>query len=112
MEIDKAIETLTGISDRKTGRELKLFVKVFQPGSIGGTPCVEVTGMQPGFDWDAGRIILETGVQLTTLSQEDVAAIHKSAREGQSWHAYQQYKKQADRIKILEAEIESLKLTK
>jgi hypothetical protein len=112
VNIQDAIQILTRTSQQQSGRDWKIFVKVFQPGSVGGTPCVEVAGMQAGIDWDAGRIIVTTNKELTTLSPEDVAAIHKSAKSGQSWHAFQQYKKQADRIKVLEAELAALKLTK
>lgn len=71
---------------------------------------MEVKKINVGIDWDAGKIILETDRPLTSLSEQDVKAIQKSAKEGQSWHAFQSYKKQADRIKELEAELKKLKL--
>lgn len=85
-----------------------LHVKVFAPGSVGGTPSVAVTAMHIGIDWDAGKLLIDTDKPLTILSPEDVAAIHKSAKEGQSWHAYQ-YKKQDAIIKAQAAELEALK---
>ena len=91
------------------GKELQLKVKVFSPGKVGGSACVSVTGMYLGFDWDAGKILIHTDKALTALSPEDVAAIYKSINEGQSWHAYQQHKKQADIIKAHETEIAKLK---
>jgi RPA family protein len=86
-----------------------LQVEVFRPGSVGGTPRVQIIGMQAGFDWDNGAMLLKPECQLTTLTPEEVAAIHESVRKGQSWHAFQQYKKQSERIKALEAEIAALK---
>lgn len=88
-----------------------LHVKIFSPGSVGGSPCVAVTGIHAGFDWNAGKLLIETSQPLTALTPEDVAAIHKSAKEGQSWHAYQTFKKQADAIKDRDTEISELKAT-
>lgn len=33
-------------------------INVNCPGSIGPTPMVEVKAIGPGFDWDAGRIMI------------------------------------------------------
>jgi len=109
MELEKAINQLAGVNAGQPGRGWKLFVKVFNPGTAGGTPCVEVTQLITGFDWDNWKILIDTDAPLTKLTPEDVAAIHKSAKDGQSWHAFQSYKKQADRIMLLEAEILTLK---
>lgn len=95
------------VSQRQV-EESTLQIVVLQPGNIGGTPTVGVEQAHFGFDWDARKLMLYPVQPLTKLSDEDVAAIHKSAKEGQSWHAYQQYTKQADRIKALEAEIARL----
>jgi hypothetical protein len=86
-----------------------LQVPVFAPYSVGGTACVGVTAIHSGIDWDANKIMLQTERPVTLLTPEDVAAIHKSAKEGQSWHAYQMHKKLSDRIRALEAELAALK---
>lgn len=109
MKVDEATDQLGGVIARQPNREWTLVVKVFNPGSVGGTPCVAVKRMDVGFDWDNGKVMIETDLPLTTLTPEDVAAIHKSAKDGQSWHAFQAYKKQAERIKTLEAELAQLK---
>lgn len=111
MKVEDAIEQLGGAIAHQPNRDWTLVVKVFKPGAVGGTPCVAVKRLDVGFDWDNGKVMFETDVPLTTLTPEDVAAIHKSAKEGQSWHAFQSYKKQAEKIKALEAEIASLKAT-
>ena len=109
MEIKAAIEKLNATQVSVcNGRERKLVVKVFSPGAIGATPCDEVTSIYAGIDWNADRVLIETAQPLTRLSPEDVKAIHASVKEGQSWHAYQQYIKQAGKIKALQLEIERL----
>jgi hypothetical protein len=90
-------------------KDFQLKVRVLSPGAIGGSPCVSVTSMHLGIDWNDGRVLIDTDKPLTILSPEDVAAIHKSAKDGQSWHAYQQYKKQGDTIQSQQATIEQLK---
>ena len=112
MKVEEVIEQLGAVIARQPNREWKLVVKVFNPGTVGGTPCVAVRCLGVGFDWDNGKVMIETDLPLTTLTPEDVVAIHKSAKKGQSWHAYQSYKKQADRIKTLETELAQLKAAK
>lgn len=90
-------------------REQELRVVVFQPGAVGGTPTVGVTGITAGFDWDNGKLLLTTETPLTTLKPEDVAAIRESVSKGQSWHAYQSYKKQQEKIDALTREVEQLR---
>lgn len=109
MNLPDALAQLSRVQSLYPGRDWKLFAKVFAPGSVGGAPCAELTRLNVGFDWDDGKLIFDTDVPLTRLSPEDVSAIRKSVKEGQSWHAYHAYKKQADRIKELEAELALLK---
>lgn len=109
MDLNDAIKQLTSVHETQARSQWSLHVRVFAPGTIGGTPCEELTKFNVGFDWDNGKIIFDTQAPLTRLSPEDVAAIHKSAKDGQSWHAYQTHKKQADRIKALEAELVRLR---
>lgn len=88
---------------------MTLQVVTFNPGTVGGTPTVPVKQLGPGIDWDHGKLMLYPAQPLTALKPEDVAAIHKSAREGQSWHAYQAHKALHERIRALEAELAALK---
>lgn len=89
-------------------KQFTLHVKTLSPNKIGGTACVGVVDMYKGIDWDDGKFLIETEHQLTQLSPEDVAAIRASAKEGQSWHVYQQYKKHDEVVKDLKAKIEAL----
>lgn len=90
------------------GRSTMVMVPVFRPGTLGGTPAVAVTQVRSGIDWDNGKVFLETAEPLTTLTPEDVNAIRDSARKGQSWHAYQAHKAQAERITALEQALSGL----
>ncbi|EOW6574234.1 hypothetical protein ACOYR7_004364, partial [Escherichia coli] len=46
---------------------------------------------------------------LTTLTPEQVADITDSVRKGQSWHAYQEYKKHKEQLEKLSMELEAAK---
>jgi hypothetical protein len=93
MEINDAILILERCKMGAGGREQNLTVEIFSPSSIGGTPCTKVTAINPGIDWDAGKIIINTEQPLTALTPEQVEAITKSVKEGNSWHAYEREKK-------------------
>lgn len=86
-----------------------LGVVISSPGSIGGTPVVPVESISGGIDWDMGKVLIHPATPLTTLSVDDLAAIKKSVRLGQSWHAYQGSVKLAAEIKALTAEVADLK---
>lgn len=92
------------------GREWDLVISVFNPGTIGGSPCVPVERMQCGFDWDNGKLMIYPAQELTALTPDDVAAIHRSAKDGQSWHAYQQDKRWREKCDGLQAKIDALML--
>lgn len=96
-------ERILGPSSRTLDLEARIVVQ--SQGSVGSTPSVAVSSVQAGFDWDNGKFLIYPEQALTTLTPDDVAAIRDSVRKGGSWHAYQQYKKQAERIKVLEAEL-------
>lgn len=89
--------------------ELEARIVIQSQGSVGGTPTVAVRDALAGFDWDSGKFLIYPEQPLIPLTPEDIAAIHDSLRKGGSWHAYQSYKKQADRIKELEAELAKLR---
>lgn len=108
MNTQEAIQQLQRIAGQSRGRSLKLCVQVFRPGSLGGTPCVAIKDIQSGFDWDAGKVLLTTEVNLTTLSPEDMEAIHESTRKGQSWHAYQAHKEMKEKLEAAEGLVDSL----
>lgn len=74
-------------------RDPEITILVHSPGSIGPSPSVEVEAIHAGSDWDAGQVIIYPAQPLTTLTPEQVAEISESVRKGQSWHAYEAYKK-------------------
>lgn len=106
--VARATEILARIQDYRRD-QTTLAVEVFSPGSIGGTPRAYIVGMQAGFDWDNGVMLLKPSSPLTTLKPKQVAAIMDSARKGQSWHAHEAQKRLRERIRALEAELAALK---
>lgn len=74
-------------------RDPEITILVHSPGSIGPSPSVEVEAIHAGFDWDAGQVMIYPAQPLTALTPEQVAEISESVRKGQSWHAYEAYKK-------------------
>lgn len=74
-------------------RDPEITIAIHSPGSIGPSPSVEVESIHAGFDWDAGQVLIYPAQPLTTLTPEQVADITTSVRKGQSWHAYEAYKK-------------------
>lgn len=113
MELKSAAELLQRMADSSGNqyRDVYLSVRIFKPGTIGGTPCVPVKQLDQGFDWDAGRVLITPDVELTTLTAEEVADIRKSVADGQSWHAHQVQKKLRDERDELRAKVEDLEQT-
>lgn len=106
------IETLKGILARpqQSCRPTKLVIVIKRPGSIGGTPCVEVESVHAGFDWDNGKLMIYPAQPLTALTPEQLEEIHESVRLGQSWHANQAHMKTAAQRRAAEAELASYKV--
>jgi D-serine deaminase-like pyridoxal phosphate-dependent protein len=86
--LDAAIEQLAQIK-AQANRPMRVVIRRNNPGGMSGHQTTEVGGIHAGFDWEAGRVILEPVKPMTELTPEDVAAIRKSVAQGQSWHAYQ-----------------------
>lgn len=74
-------------------RDPEITIAIHSLGSIGPSPSVEVESIHAGIDWDAGQVMIYPAQPLTTLTPEQVADITTSVRKGQSWHAYEAYKK-------------------
>lgn len=89
-------------------RDPEITIIIHSPGSIGATPSVEVESIQAGFDWDAGQVLIYPAQPLTTLTPEQVADITTSVRKGQSWHAYEAYKKYKSEVEGLKAQCDEL----
>ncbi|HGY3053661.1 TPA: hypothetical protein ACNVDI_004013 [Escherichia coli] len=90
-------------------RDMDVTIVVHSPGRIGSTPSVEVQSIKAGFDWDAGQVMIFPAQPLTTLTPEQVADITDSVRKGQSWHAYQEYKKHQEQLEKLSIELDAAK---
>ncbi len=79
-------------------RDMDVTIVVHSPGSIGSTPSVAVQSIHAGFDWDSGKVLIFPAQPLTTLTPEQITDITDSVRKGQSWHAYQEYKKHKEQL--------------
>ncbi|HFM1588279.1 TPA: ead/Ea22-like family protein [Escherichia coli] len=90
-------------------RDMDVTIVVHSPGSIGSTPSVEVQSIHAGFDWDSGKVLIFLAQPLTTLTPEQITDITDSVRKGQSWHAYQEYKKHKEQLEKLSIELDAAK---
>lgn len=106
--LEAAIETLQRIKEHSCGRPWQIVVRTHNPGALSGGQTSDVQGIYAGFDWEAGQVIVTPVKPLTELTPEQVQAITKSVREGQSWHAYQAQKKLRERIDELQDRIKEL----
>lgn len=107
MLLSAALEALRQLSQQAPANAT-LRVCVFSPGSIGPAPTCEITDISSGFDWDSGKILIDTEEPLTRLSPEDVADIRKSVSRGQSWHAYQRHKQMKAELEEKEVELRTV----
>ena len=101
MKFSKFTELVARIWSNPTTqrRDPEITISILSPGSIGASPSVEVESIQAGFDWDAGQVMIYPAQPLTALTPEQVSEISESVRKGQSWHAYEAYKKHKARWK-------------
>ncbi|EFN6234476.1 hypothetical protein FVI09_18550 [Escherichia coli] len=90
-------------------RDMDVTIVVHSPGSIGSTPSVEVQSIHAGFDWDSGKVLIFPAQPLTTLTPEQITDITDSVRKGQSWYAYQEYKKHKEQLEKLSIELDAAK---
>ncbi|HBK2473693.1 TPA: DUF551 domain-containing protein [Escherichia coli] len=90
-------------------RDMDVTIVIHSPGSIGSTPSVEVQSIHAGFDWDSGKVLIFPAQSLTTLTPEQITDITDSVRKGQSWHAYQEYKKHKEQLEKLSIELDAAK---
>lgn len=102
--LEAAIEHLQRIEAMPGGHPWRLVIRKHNPGAMAGHQTTEVQAISAGFDWEAGRVVIEPAKPLTELTPEQVEDISKSVRTGGSWHAYQRHKKLDERIDALKAE--------
>ncbi|HBQ2427173.1 hypothetical protein [Klebsiella pneumoniae] len=95
MKFSRFFELITAIWTNRINqrRDPEVTIIIHSPGSVGVTPSVEVESIEAGFDWNAGQVLIYPAQPLTTLTPDQVADITTSVRKGQSWHAYEAYKK-------------------
>jgi len=103
----QAAEILERIKTMRSG-DMHLTVRKFNPGGLTAHQTVDVTHMGAGIDWEGHQVVITTARPLTELTPEDVAAIRESVSKGQSWHAYQSWKKIRDEVDALKAQRDEL----
>ena len=107
MKLSNLIAALQSIA--ATGGDPDVVMSVQSQGELRGpTPAVAVTAAHAGFDWDSGRVLLTPEQPVIALTAEQVEAIVKSVRAGESWHAYQRYKTLRQQCRDLELQLARL----
>lgn len=104
LSLEDAIAQLQRIQTLHASRPWRLVVRKTNPGGLSCHQTTEVRSIHAGFDWEAGRVVIEPVMPLTELTTDQVDAIRQSVRAGASWHAGQRERKMRDRIAELEAE--------
>ena len=89
--------------------DLKVRIVVCSPGGLGAMPTVEVKSVHRGIDWDSGSFLITPEKPLTVLTQEQLEAVKKAARDAQSFEAYAYNKKLKEENKRLLEEVTVLK---
>mgnify|MGYP003353741005 CR=1 FL=1 len=90
----------------------RVVIPVRRIGSIGGTPCVDIELVTTGFDWDSGKIFLNTKEELRVIGVDEIKALKDEYQE-LSWKYSQisglkrENKKLKERIKELESKNET-----
>ena len=112
MELSKFADLVNHIASLRGKQYLdpdtKVTIVIHSPGTVGATPSVDVQSIHAGFDWDSGQIMIFPSQPLTVLSKEQVEAICESVHKGQSWHAFQEYKRHKEEIEKAQARIQEL----
>lgn len=112
MELQKFLTKLDHIvveNGRRCGTD-RVAIAIHRPGSIGGSPVVDVKDVEivhikdakKGIDWDSRKIILTLEQEVSTLTPEQRDAITEDVKKGQSRESYEQFK--AFKVKIAKLE--------
>jgi hypothetical protein len=98
LTVEDAITALQAIVQANPNRKWHLVVRKNNPGGMSGHQTTQVASIHAGFDWEAGRAIIESARPLAELSPDDAQALRESAKQGQSWHAYQAHTRQLHQL--------------
>lgn len=93
MKLPELLQTLNRISANGLSRHAQpeVVIPIYQPGRLGGQFAVPVTHINLGFDWDQGKLFMESDEKLTLLSAEEVEDIRKHVALGQNRESHQRY---------------------
>lgn len=107
MDIDQLLDGMARVTRFNRG-DMSVVIRKCNPGGLTAHQTVNVAAVEGGIDWESRKIILVPEFPLAELTTEDVDALRKSAKEGQSWHAYKQWEAQQKRISDLEKQVKEL----
>lgn len=102
------VQRVKSFSGMRPG-DLKVRIVVCSPGGLGAMPTVEVKSVHRGIDWDSGSFLITPEKPLTVLTEEQLEAVKKAARDAQSFEAYDYNKKLKAENKSLSEEVARLK---
>lgn len=101
MKLSELKRIIDGINDRQNSYgDPNVMVQIKTSGSVGGTPCVEVMSLYTGFDWDSGKLIIQTKEPLMKVNQKTLDELRKEA-EKIGWDMYE--------VRNLKTEVKRLK---
>lgn len=92
-KIDRIILTSNNAS------RMRVVIPIKTPGSVGGTPCVDIKSAITGFDWDDGKLMLYPVEDLSKTDHDYLAKIRKQADEiGWSVYEFNNLKRENKRL--------------
>lgn len=73
LNVNEIVERLGAISVTNGSDKVAIAKKTVSPG-IGSLPCVAITDVHVGFDWDMGTVFLQTESPIQAMDEEFVAS--------------------------------------
>jgi hypothetical protein len=108
LPIDEALALIERAQKLSPHRPWRLTVAIANPGGLTAHQTVEVETIHQGFDWTASQLIVKPAQPLSVLTPEQLVELGESARQGQSWHAYQRDKANRAELKERDERISEL----
>ena len=83
MNTNELILQLQRVCQFAKGRmdDWRVVIPVYRVGAVGGTPCVNIELVSAGFDWDAGKIFLNTKEELRVIDTDEIKALKDEYKE-------------------------------
>ena len=102
MKVVKAIEALQRIANKNGSNREFLELNLVIKGKITAiTPSIEIESIHEGFDFDVGKVLMKTSVEVSALTAEEKILMSTSLQEDGSLHLHNQ--RLALEAKLIEA---------